>query len=100
MSCKCKKYTVTVTECSHVGSSVLLPPIIEHYIFDCGGYKEHRDEMEREVELLLHLNGKDAEKITMKVLTGNVDDEQTLNKQVIQCFHNFIKSTERFSKIN
>ena len=70
---------------------------IEHFIFDCNGYKDPRDEMEKEVELLLHLNGKDAEKITMKVLTGNMDNEQILNNQVIQCFHTFIKSTERFS---
>ena len=69
---------------------------VEHFLYDCTVYKAERDELERNVEEILYRYDYTPTNLDLKVLTGNLDGDPNMNRQLSRVFQDFLQSTGRF----
>ena len=69
---------------------------VEHFLYDCIAYKEERDELERNVEEILYRYDYTSTNLDLKVLSGNLDGDPNMNRQLSRVFQDFLQSTGRF----
>ena len=69
---------------------------VEHFLYDCPAYKEKRDELEKNVEEILNRYDQTANKLDLRVLSGNLDGDPNMNRQLSWYFQEFLQSSGRY----
>ena len=69
---------------------------VEHFIYDCPAYAEKREDLEKNIEEVLYRYDQTATKLDLRVLSGNLDGDKNMNRQLSRHFQDFLQSTGRF----